>query len=450
MLELTIGEAAIACGGLLCANRDVLFKRIGSITIDSRKVLPDSLFIALHGEHIDGHRFIPAAMNSGAACVMSEVSVSYPHIRVRNTRIAMQKLAAYMRVKSGIPVLAVVGSVGKTSTRRMLSCVLGEKYNLLSTEGNFNNEYGLPQTLFRLEDTNDFAVLELGISNFGEMDRLGEIAKPNYALYTNIGNMHLENLGDRDGVLKAKTELIPHIAKDGMLFFNGEDDKLRSFVSPVPVTYFGMDGSYPVYPSSIEQSGLNCTNFDLHFPDAVLPVSLPALGIHMVRNAVAAATVGLHLGLTPEQIVHGIESYTPVGHRGRIIELGDFTIVDDCYNAGPDSMRASINTLPHTGRRLALLGDMLELGETSPMLHYDLGKFAAEAKLDMLFTVGNLSEKITEGAKASGLNESYHLDEKDAAKFIISKLQKGDVLLVKASRGMLFEKLIDKITEELK
>lgn len=451
MLELTFGEAAVACGGLLNADRDVLYKRIGSITIDSRKVSSDSLFIALHGAHIDGHSFIPAAINNGAACVMSEIGVAYPHIRVNSTRVAMQKLAAYMRYKSGIPVLAVVGSVGKTSTRRMLSCVLEQKYNLLSTEGNFNNEYGLPQTLFRLEDTNDFAVLELGISDFGEMDRLGKIAKPNYALYTNIGRMHLESLGNRDGVLQAKMELIPHIAKDGMLFLNGEDDKLRSIEPPVPVTYFGMDESYPVHPSGVVQSGLDCTSFDLHFPGAVLPVSLPALGIHMVRNAVAAATVGLHLGLTPEQIVCGIENYSPVGHRGRVIEFDDFTIIDDCYNAGPDSMRASINALPHTARRLALLGDMLGLGETAPALHYDLGRFIAEGKkLDMLITVGNLSEKITEGAKAAGLAESCHLDEKDAAKFITSKLQKGDVLLVKASRGMLFERLIERITEELK
>ncbi len=459
MIKITFSEAAAACGGVLVGSEHmsslhIKDELISSICIDSRLATAASLFIALPGEHADGHDYIPSAIARGAHCAISNRAVPYCHIRVKNCLEAMQKLAAYIRLKSGIPVIAVVGSVGKTSTRQMLSCVLENKYNILSTSGNFNNEYGLPQTLFRLEPEHELAVLELGISHFGEMDRLGKIAKPNYAVYTNIGQMHLENLGDRDGVLKAKSELICHMDPRGKLFFNGADDKLRAYASPLPVTYFGMDESYAIYPSDIAQKGLDNTEFTLNFKNTEPPMALrcilPAIGIHMVLNAVASANVALELGLTPEQIIAGIENYSPVGRRGRIIDAGEFTIVDDCYNAGPDSMRAAISALPKDGRRIALLGDMLEQGEKSKQLHYSLGRFCADSGLDMLFTSGNEAEEIAHGAIDAGMRQVYCLDRELAAKSIISKLKKGDILLVKASRGMKFETIIDSILEELK
>lgn len=450
MIELTFSEAAAACSGILVNGSEIAGRSIAGVVIDSRERLPDSLFVALHGARADGHQFIGAAMHNGAVCAISEVDVPFPHIRVPSSLTAMQMLAAYIRQKSGIPVIAVVGSVGKTSTRQMLSCVLSQKYNILSTEGNLNNEYGLPQTLFRLEREHELAVLELGISHFGEMDRLGAIAQPDLAVYTNIGNMHLENLGNRDGVLRAKTELIRHVRPGGMLFFNGDDDKLRSYASPIPVTCFGMDESYPIHPESIRQFGLERTEFTLCFPNAALPVVLPAVGTHMVQNAVAAANVGLYFGLNPELIVAGIEAYSPVGHRGRVISAGGFTIVDDCYNAGPDSMRASIAALPRAGRRLALLGDMLELGADEKRLHYELGRFCAASGLDMLFTIGSLAVETALGAMEYGLKETYTLDPDEASAFILPRLRCGDVLLIKASRGMHFERFINEILEGLK
>lgn len=468
MIKMTFAEAANACGGTLTGSdlvgaEHVRDEFISGITIDSRKVVPGALFIAFKGERVDGHDFISTAMEKGAHCVISERDVPFCHIRVENSVNAMQALASYIRKKSGIPVIAVVGSVGKTSTRQLIACTLAKKYKVLSTSGNFNNEYGLPQMLFRLEPQHEIAVLELGISHFGEMDRLGAIATPDIAVYTNIGHMHLENLHDREGVFKAKTELIAHMNPNAHLLLNGDDEILRKHSYPISATYFGMDETYPIYPSDIVQNGIESTSFVLHIRDKSINVTLPAIGMHMVQNAIAAANIADMLKLSIDEIADGLSDYVPVGSRGKIIDAGYFTIIDDCYNAGPDSMRASLNALPDgNGRCIALLGDMLEIGDSSKLRHYELGKFCAEAKLDMLFVFGEDATHIAEGASDGGMEQVYNLnylsDNKDfnylaydkISQFILEKLQRDDVLLIKASRGMKFEKIIESILEENK
>ncbi len=459
MIKMTFAEAAQACGGILTGSNlmgaeHVEDELISGITIDSRKVVPGALFIAFKGERLDGHDFIATAMEKGAHCVISERDVPFCHIRVENSVNAMQKLAAYIRKKSGIPVIAVVGSVGKTSTRQLIACTLAKKYSVLSTSGNFNNEYGLPQMLFRLEPKHEVAVLELGISHFGEMDRLGAMAVPDIAVYTNIGQMHLENLHDREGVFKAKTELIAHMNANARLLLNGDDDILRKHTYPISADYFGMDETYPIYPSNIVQNGVESTSFILHIRDKSIDVTLPAIGRHMVQNAMAAANIADMLKLSIEEIAQGLSEYSPVGSRGKIIDEGYFTIIDDCYNAGPDSMRASVNAMPReNGRRIALLGDMLEIGDSSKSKHYELGSFCAEAKIDMLFVFGKDAAYIAQGATDAGAKEVYDLNnltEDEIAKFILEKLQRDDVLLVKASRGMKFENIIESILEENK
>ena len=446
MIGLTITEAVRASGGTLVHGEEIPENAaITSITLDSRKAAPGALFVAIVGERVDGHDFIGKAAASGALAAISEKEVPFPHIRVESSLAAMQGVAAYLRRKSGVRVVAVVGSVGKTSTRQMLSCVLSQKYDILSTEGNFNNEFGLPQILFRLEEQHELAVLELGISHFGEMERLARIAEPDYAVYTNIGNMHLENLIDRDGVLRAKTELVPYIRPGGKLFMNGADDKLRSYHSDVPTVYYGVDECYAIHAENVEQIGLERTEFDLVYNKDVLRVSMPAVGAHMVGNAIAAATVAHELGLTAEQVRTGIESYSPVGHRGRVQRLGGFTLVDDCYNAGPDSMRASIGAL-RGKRRVALLGDMLELGEKTRELHESLGEFCA-ANLEALFTVGELGAAIADGAERAGMKNVFRTDKENAAKELSAFLNEGDVLLVKASRGMQLETVVEQLEQ---
>lgn len=446
MIELTLKEAVKAAGGKLvnCEGIDADAALVSSITLDSRKIERGSLFVAIKGERVDGHDYIKMAAEKGALCAISEQDVPYPHIRVESSLAAMQGIAAHLREKSGVTVIAVVGSVGKTTTRQMLTCVMEQKFeHVLSTEGNFNNEFGLPQMLFRLEDHHELAVLELGISTFGEMERLGKVARPNYAVYTNIGNMHLENLGDRDGVLKAKTELVPYIKEGGKLFLNGADDKLRGYEPPIPAVYFGVDECYSVHAEDVEQIGLERTDFTLIYREKALRVSLPAVGSHMVLDAIAAATVALEFGLTAEQVKAGLENYSPVGHRGRVEKLAEITLVDDCYNAGPDSMRATISALKGA-RRIALLGDMLELGENEEQLHRSLGEFCKE-NLEALFTVGRLGEKIAEGAKKAGMKEVFHITAEDAAEKLKAYVKEGDVLLVKASRGMHLEDVVERI-----
>lgn len=446
MIELTLKEAIEASGGRLVRGEDIPGGEeavITGITLDSRKAEPGSLFVAIKGERVDGHDYIEKAVGSGALAAISEKDVPFPHIRVDSSLAAMQNIAAYIREKSGVRVIAVVGSVGKTSTRQMLSCVLDEKFEVLSTEGNFNNEFGLPQMLFRLEPYHELAVLELGISHFGEMDRLGRVAKPDYAVYTNIGNMHLENLVDRDGVLRAKTELIPHMKSGAKLFLNGADDKLRGLHTVLPAIYFGVDECYSVHAEDVEQIGLEKTEFTLVYKEKTVRVSMPAVGRHMVQNAIAAATVALELGLTAEQVKAGIESYSPVGHRGRVEKLGGIMLVDDCYNAGPDSMRAAIGSLKG-GRRVALLGDMLELGETTAELHRALGEYCA-ANLEALFTVGELASNIAAGAEEAGMKNVFRVSAENAADEVLAFLREGDVLLVKASRGMHLEDVVEKI-----
>ena len=446
MIELTLKEAVAAAGGKLMHGEAIPGGEtavIRGITLDSRKVEPGFLFVAIKGERVDGHDYIEKAVGSGALAAISEKDLPFPHIRVGSSLAAMQGIAAYLREKSGVKVIAVVGSVGKTSTRQMLSCVLDEKFEVLSTEGNFNNEFGLPQMLFRLEPYHELAVLELGISHFGEMDRLGRIAKPDYVVYTNIGNMHLENLIDRDGVLRAKTELLPYVKPGGKLFLNGADDKLRGLHTVLPAIYFGVDECYSVHAEDVEQFGLERTEFTLVYKERTARVSMPAVGQHMVQNAIAAATVALELGLTAEQVKAGIESYSPVGHRGRVEKFAGITLVDDCYNAGPDSMRAAIASLKY-GRRVALLGDMLELGDKAAELHRSLGEFCAE-NLEALFTVGELGAEIAKGAENAGMKNVYRVSMDDAADELLSFIKKGDVLLIKASRGMHLEDVVEKI-----
>ncbi len=446
MIELTLKEAIAASGGILVNGETIPGGEeavIRGITLDSRKAEPGFLFVAIKGERVDGHDYVEKAIDCGAVAAISEKDLPFPHIRVESSLAAMQGIAAYIREKSGVKVIAVVGSVGKTSTRQMLSCVLDEKFEVLSTEGNFNNEFGLPQMLFRLEPYHELAVLELGISHFGEMDRLGRVAKPDYAVYTNIGNMHLENLVDRDGVLRAKTELIPHMKPGAKLFLNGADDKLRGLHTVLPAIYFGTDECYSVHAENVDQIGLERTDFTLVYKEKTIPISMPAVGAHMVLNAITAATVALELGLSAEQVKAGIESYSPVGHRGRVEKLGGITLVDDCYNAGPDSMRAAIASLKG-GRRVALLGDMLELGEKTAELHRALGEYCAE-NLEALFTVGELGAEIAKGAEDAGMKTVHRVSMESAADELQRFLKAGDVLLIKASRGMHLESIVEEI-----
>ena len=332
----------------------------------------------------------------------------------------------------------------------MIASVLKEKYKTLKTQGNFNNELGLPLTVFRLREDDQIAVLEMGISDFGEMTRLAKIARPDTCVITNIGTCHLEFLGDRDGVLKAKTEIFQYVNPDGHIVLNGDDDKLctvKEYHGIKPV-FFGMDQGLPVYADEVKSLGLKGMSCRIHMGEESFPVKIPMPGQHMIYNALAAAAVGRIYGLTIPQICQGIESYESISGRFHMIDTEKYLIVDDCYNANPMSMKASLDVLKDAdGRKVAILGDMGELGEDEIALHEGVGSHAAKCGIDLLICCGSFSGYMAQKAKQDNpsLDVIYEPDREALLSKIGSYVKEGDTILVKASHFMHFEELVNKL-----
>lgn len=455
MKGLTLKEIARVCGGVLRnCGPELEDREVSSVTTDSRKVEKDALFVAIPGARVDGHSFIPQVMEQGALAALSErelPDVRTPYIQIGSSLQAVKDLAEFYLQNLSIPVVGITGSVGKTSTKEMIASVLSQRYRTLKTEGNFNNELGLPLTVFRLRETDEIAVLEMGISDFGEMHRLARIARPDTAVLTNIGWCHLENLKDRDGILKAKTEIFDFMKPDGHIVLNGDDDKLASVesVNGIRPVRFGLDGNGEYYADSIEPLGFRGIRCVLHTPKGELPVQIPMPGRHMVYNALAGAAVGQIYGLTLEEIRVGIENLKPVAGRFRVIETGTYTVIDDCYNANPVSMQASLNVLKDgPGRRVAVLGDMGELGEQERELHAQVGRFAGECGIDALYCAGPLSKAMAEAAKKVNPELTVlHFDRREALmEQLLELLQPGDTVLVKASHFMEYGKIVEMLT----
>ena len=390
-------------------------------------------------------------MDQGAICSLSEQDlgdVTYPYIQVASCTEALKDLAEHYRRSLDIKVVGISGSVGKTSTKEMIASVLSEKYCVLKTEGNFNNEIGLPLTVFNLRKEHEVAVLEMGISHFGDMEPLAKIARPDVCVITNIGTCHLENLGDRDGVLKAKTEIFQSMQPSGHIVLNGDDDKLATVdgyhgVKPV---FFGLDAKRDVYADQIVSRGLKGVSCRIHMGEDAFDVLVPTPGIHMVYNALAAAAVGRIYGLTIEEIQRGIESLETIRGRFKMIETENFLVVDDCYNANPMSMKASLDVLHDgEGRRVAILGDMGELGENEISLHEEVGEHAAKCGIDVCICVGELSSHIAEAARKADpdFEVHYEKDRESLLKNLGGYVHKGDTILVKASHFMKFEEVVD-------
>ncbi len=447
MISLNLREIASAIsarpvGGIADAA-------VCSIAVDSREVVQNGVFIALRGERFDGHDFVAAAANAGCAAAVVEREMpdyGITQLVVESSFKAVGDIGRYIRVKSGIPVVGITGSVGKTSVKELTAAVLSQGYSVLKTEGNFNNELGLPRTLFRLEPEHTAAVLEMGISHFGEMSRLASIAMPDIAVFTNIENVHTEHLADRRGVLRAKMELVEHM-RGNTLILNGDDDMLRGCAVPSNrrAIYYGLGEGCDVTACDICAKGIQNTEFTLVAEGKTQHVTLPAAGLHMVKNALAAAAAGISMGISLADISQGISAYSTVGSRMRIIRHNGFTILDDCYNASPASMSAALNVLGTVpGRRIALLGDMLELGKDSQRLHYQIGELAGTVGVDKLITVGEGGKAMASGAVAHGV-DCLHIDREQAAPLLVSLLKEGDTLLVKASHGVHLETVVKDI-----
>lgn len=464
MKNLTPIAIANACGGKLflgTANKEDLNKEITCAVLDSRKIEEGGLFLANEGAQVDGHKFIGQVYEKGALLVVCEKEpalVEKEHgipsenwgiyIVVENTLQALKDIATFYREQLTIPVVGITGSVGKTSTKEFIASVLAQKYEVLKTEGNFNNEVGLPLTLLRIQDFHQVAVVEMGISDFGEMHRLSKMAKPDICVLTNIGQCHLENLGTRDGILKAKTEIFDFMAEDGYVCAFGEDDKLCTLgkVKGRDVTFFGMSDKFPVYADQIENKGLFGSEAILHVMGQMIDVQIPLPGQHMVVNATAAAAVANLLGLDMEQIAQGIESVQAVGGRSHIMALVEYTVIDDCYNANPVSMCAAIDLLKMAeSRKVAVLGDMFELGTDSDQMHAKVGAYAAEQGVDVILCVGENSKHMYDAAtlaKTENQQVQYFATRDEMIAQLPKILIKGDTILVKASHGMGFDKVV--------
>ena len=444
MKPITLSEVARACGGELHGDPDL---QITSIVTDSRKAGEGSLFAAIKGARADGHKFIPAVAEQGAVCALCEEApqADIAYILVESTLVALKGIAEYYRSLFSIPFIGITGSVGKTSTKEFISAVLAQKYNVHKTGGNFNNELGVPITLFGLEEEHEVAVIEMGISGFGEMTRLSKMVRPDISVITNIGYCHLENLGDRDGVLRAKTEMFTYLKDNGSIILCHDDDKLRTVTDyhGITPTFYGT-GNDEYRAENIVEKGLDGVGCTLIHGDTRIDVTIPTMGRHNVLNALCAMAVGTKLGLTPDEIKRGLESFRNVGSRNRIIKTAYYTIIDDCYNANPTSTKAGLDTLSKlSGRRVAVLGDMKELGKDEIALHREVGAYAKELGIDVLIAVGPLSEATAEGF---GEGAYYYQNVDRCIDRIERHLHPDDTILVKASHSMQFERIVEALS----
>lgn len=455
MEHMTLEMIAACCDGIYFGQEAQKNTEVTGIAIDSRKVKKGGLFIPIRGERVDGHSFIPEVMKAGALACLSEERIEEPmgpYILVESAKTALRQIAAYYRQSLDIKVVGITGSVGKTSTKEMIASVLKEKFSVHKTAGNFNNEIGLPLTIFDITKEHEIAVLEMGISDFGEMHRLGEIAKPDICVITNIGLCHLENLGNRNGILKAKTEIFSHLHGKGTVILNADDDKLaeiREIGGKHPVWYGKHKGD--AYATEIEPLGMEGIRMKMHLNGESNTVMIPIAGEHNIYNALAAACVGAVCGMSFEEICRGIEHVETISGRSNLIQKNGITVIDDCYNANPVSMRASIDVLSQaSGRKIAILGDMGELGKDELALHAEIGRYAAEKKIDLLFCVGELSKEMVQAAGKVKSSHTYTIHfntREDLISYLPLVIKKGDTLLVKASHFMQFSKIVKALSE---
>ncbi len=447
MKTMTLSDAAAACGGRLVGCREP-GAGIGRAVIDSRAVEPGDLFAAYRGEKTDGHRFIRSALEKGAVCALAEEipeGIEGPVLLVDDVQKALEKICTAYRKTLSIPVVGITGSVGKTTAKEMIASVLSQRYSTLKTEGNHNNQIGVPMTVSRIESCHEAAVVEMGISGFGEMSELAAVARPTIAVFTVIGRAHLEFLKDLDGVFRAKTEMLDFLPEDGIVICNGDDGKLKDLRCPQKVLRFGTDSSCEIRADEIELLPEGRTRCRIRCPGHDIRADIPAFGRQMVYAALEGAAVGIALGMTDREIEAGLSRYETVGRRNAVTDTGYVTLVDDCYNANPESMRCAVDSLAaFDGRRVCLLADMLEMGDDSPQLHRALGRYAAERGIDIVAACGILGREIADGAGERG---KWFPSREEMIRALPELLHRGDRVLVKASLGMHMESVSEAVKE---
>lgn len=446
MGAITLAQAAAWCGGKVAEQfAQVTFAGASN---DTRKLLPGQLFVVLKAER-DGHAYIPNAMEKGAAAVLcNHAPAGVPAIEVENTRDALGQIANAYRKHLAFRAVGVTGSVGKSTTKEMISAVLSAGYHTAKTPANFNNDIGMPMAILDMPEDTQAAVLEMGMSHFGEIAYLSQVGQPDQAVIINIGTMHMENLGSREGILRAKMEILEGLNPQGKLFLNGDDSLLygQKEILGDRAVYFGTDPEKcQVWADAITQ-GEGSVSYIAHFEEASFPISLPVEGLHHVIDSLAAVAVGLYMGIAPEKIADALSRFQNMEGRQEIFQAKGCTIIKDCYNAGPESMAAALAVLGNRpGRKIAVLGDMLELGVTTPAEHYKVGRAAAE-HADILLSYGPNSHKMRSGAVTGGMHGNYakaFTDREKLANILCQMAKPGDTILFKGSHGMHMELVLD-------
>lgn len=449
MAVLTLAQAAAWCGGYVAQQYENI--TFCGASNDSRTILPGQLFVALVGVR-DGNDFAPMAFERGAAAVLTaRGDLPYPAIVVDDPRIALGQIAAALRQQIGMKVVGVTGSVGKSTTKEMIAATLEGDYIVSKTPANFNNDLGLPMAILAMEEDTQVAVLEMGMSHFGEISYLSHIARPDIGVITNIGTMHMENLGSREGILRAKLEICDGMGENAPLCLYGDDAYLWGSREKLtrPITYFGSENSLcAVRAENVRQQGLQL-QFEVRAGERCFPVTLPLEGAHFVSDALAAISVALTLGVAPTRIADRLSRFQNMAGRQEIFEAKGVTIIKDCYNAGPESMAAALQVLSaRPGRRIAVLGDMLELGSATAQAHLDTGRLAARCA-DILLTYGPNGALVCRGATEAGMDKILAFDDRAV---MAEKLREicipGDVLLFKGSHGMHMELVLEKFLQK--
>ena len=455
--QLKIKEILEATGGKLLKGS--LEEVVKNISTDSRNIEKYDLFIPIVGEKFDGHTYINQAVLKGATAVLTEKDLNDDLdavvIKVEDTKKAYLDIARAYRKKFNIPFIGVVGSVGKTSTKDMIASVLSTNMNVLKTEGNFNNEIGVPITLLRLEKANDVAILEMGMNNFGEISRLTSAVLPNYVVISNIGVSHIENLGSRENILKAKLEVLEGLDKNGIVFINNDDDMLQSVLGKIPfktITY-GIENECDYRAINIKNNGEEGVTFDIVLDDKTYHFKINALGRHNVYNALSAIALARSMNISINDIIEGVSNFKSGKMRLNIEDRGKYRIINDSYNASTDSMKASIDVLESVSkdkRSIAVLGDMLEMGDYAPSEHTKVGDYINNKDIDCVITVGNNSKYIAKPLIEKGHSNVYSFnDNKETLEFLKKFIQQDDIILFKASRGMKLEEIINGLKDDI-
>ena len=451
MGRITLQQAALWCGGRVDPKyNDVTFLGANN---DSRKIEAGQLFIALKGAR-DGHDFIPMALEKGAAAVLcTHAEGDYPAIVVEDTRIALGQIARAERERIGMKVVGVTGSVGKSTTKEMIAAVLSSTYRVAKTPANHNNDIGMPMAILAIPEDTEVAVLEMGMNHFREIAYLASIGKPDIAVIVNIGTMHIEHLGSMGGILQAKLEILEGMPENGTVILNGDDGLLWEQRGSLnrKTTYFAVEnGQSQVLGRDVTQNAEQLS-FTVKVQETEIPITLSLEGEHFVHDALAAVAVGAEMGVAPGKIQTSLSQFHNMAGRQEIYEKNGFTIIQDCYNAGPESMAAALTVLGNRpGRHVAVLGDMLELGVCSDAEHYKVGRIAAE-KADILLAYGPGSKRMLHGAITGGMTQARaraFTDKENLVQVLKQLAKPGDVLLFKGSRGMRMEQVLEKFLED--